>query len=351
MEPNNNGNTSKHIQAPSSSSWKPGKIGLLGSGSWATALAKIILQTQPEINWYFRFRDTVKKFTRAGHNPSYLSSVQFDTDRINFYTDVNDLLQASDTVILVTPSPYIKNVLGKIRKSNTKGKFFLNAIKGIVPEANMLISDYLQEEFDIPEEYIGAIGGPCHAEEVAMDRLSYLTVACSDHDKAQELSKVFISDFISCHTNNDVVGVEYASVLKNVYAIAAGICHGMQYGDNFQAVLISNAIHEMKNFIDMVQLKKRDITDSVYLGDLLVTAYSRFSRNRTFGSMIGKGYSVKQAQLEMEMVAEGYYGAKCVHEVNKKFKTQLPIMEAVYTILYEKANPRKTIGELTKLFK
>lgn len=332
------------------SSWSPGRIGLLGSGSWATALAKILLQNADEINWYFRFKDTVKQFIQEGHNPGYLSSVNFETDRINFYTDVEELIENSDTIILITPSPYVRNLLSKIKKANTEGKFFLNAIKGIVPEDNVLISDYLHDNLKIPVDYIGAIGGPCHAEEVAMDRLSYLTIACSDKQKAEQLKNCVASKNIRCSINTDVVGVEYASVLKNVYAIASGICSGMKYGDNFQAVLISNAVREMKDFVDMVQKEEREIADSVYLGDLLVTAYSRFSRNRTFGSMIGKGYSVKQAQLEMEMVAEGYYGAKCVHEVSKRFKANLPIMEAVYKILYEKVSPKEAIADLTKQF-
>lgn len=342
---------SSSVQATSNSTnWEPGRIGILGSGSWGTALAKIILQNSKDINWYFRFKDTVKKFQQSGHNPSYLSSVHFDTNRIHFYTDINEILDHSDTLILVTPSPYVKNLLGKMKRSRMKGKFFLNAIKGIVPEENVLISDYLQEAYDVPEDMIGAIGGPCHAEEVAMDRLSYLTVACNDPCKASKFEKIFAGENIYCRLNNDVSGLEYASILKNVYAIASGICNGMLYGDNFQAVLISNATAEMRDFLDLVQNRERDISDSVYLGDLLVTAYSRFSRNRTFGTMIGKGYSVKQAQLEMEMIAEGYYGSKCVHEVSKKLNANMPIMEAVYSILYDKANANRIIKKLCASF-
>lgn len=327
--------------------WKPGKIGIIGSGSWGTALAKIILATRPSVGWYFRFKDTVRKFKQEGHNPSYLTSVMFDTDRIDFYTDIPTIVRESDTILLVTPSPYIKNTLSKIKPSMLEGKFVLNAIKGIVPEDNVLISKYLTEKYGVPEDMIGAISGPCHAEEVALDRLSYLTVSCVDKSKAEMLRKVIEGPQVMCHTSSDITGIEYASVLKNVYAIAAGICHGMRHGDNFQAVLMSNAIGELARFIDTVHKIPRDINGTEYLGDLLVTSYSRYSRNRTFGTMIGKGYSVKLAQLEMEMVAEGYYGTKCIHEVNKKFNVDIPIADMVYRVLYEREEPKEAIDKLS----
>ena len=227
----------------------------------------------------------------------------------------------------------------------------LEAIKGIVPDENMLITDYFAEYYKVPTENIAVIGGPCHAEEIALERLSYITLACSDIEKVRTISPVFKNQYLKNSFCKDVTGIEYAAVLKNVYAIAAGICHGMKYGDNFQAVFISNAIEEMRNFVDAVHGLERDITDSVYLGDLLVTAYSRFSRNRTFGTMIGKGYSVKTAQLEMEMIAEGYYGTKCMREINEKYKVNMPILDAVYDILYEKKSPTTVIRQLTETFK
>ncbi|MDO4695148.1 NAD(P)H-dependent glycerol-3-phosphate dehydrogenase [Porphyromonas sp.] len=331
------------------SKWTPGRIGIIGSGSWGTALAKIILATQPKINWYFRFKETVRQFKQLGHNPSYLTNQEFDIDRISFHTDIPRIVEESDTILLVTPSPYIKNVLGKLKPEMLKGKFFLNAIKGIVPEDNVLISDYLADEFDIPIDMIGAISGPCHAEEVALGRLSYLTVSCADIERACALQKIIEGPQVMCSMSDDVPGIEYASVLKNVYAIAAGICQGIRHGDNFQAVLISNAIGEMARFIDAAHPLERDIKGTEYLGDLLVTAYSRYSRNRTFGTMIGKGYSVKQAQLEMEMIAEGYYGTKCIHEVNKTVKAHIPIAEIMYSILYERRNPVEAIDELSKI--
>jgi len=328
----------------------PGKIAIMGGGSWATALAKIVLSTQDSINWYMRRPDRIEDFKATGHNPSYLSAVKFDTDKINFYSNINQAVKDSDTLLFATPSPFLKQHLKKI-KTSLKDKFIISAIKGIVPDENMLITDYFAEYYKVPHENIAIIGGPCHAEEIALERLSYLTLACSDIEKAKAISHVFSNHYLKNSLCEDVIGIEYASVLKNVYSIVAGICHGMKYGDNFQAVFLSNAIKEMRKFVDAIHPIERDITDSAYLGDLLVTAYSRFSRNRTFGTMIGKGYSVKTAQLEMEMIAEGYFGTKCIYEINEKYKVDMPILNALYDILYEKESSTNVIRRLTKTFK
>ena len=328
----------------------PGKIAIMGGGSWATALAKIALSTQGSINWYMRRPEQIEEFKLLGHNPSYLTAVKFDTDKISFYSDINQVIKESDTLIFATPSPFLKQHLKRVETS-LKDKFIISAIKGIVPDENMLITDYFSEYYNVPQDNIAVIGGPCHAEEIALERLSYITLACSDIEKARAISPVFKNEYLKNSICKDVTGIEYAAVLKNVYAIAAGICHGMKYGDNFQAVFISNAIEEMRNFVDAVHGLERDITDSVYLGDLLVTAYSRFSRNRTFGTMIGKGYSVKTAQNEMEMIAEGYYGTKCMHEINERYRVNMPILDAVYAILYERKSPVMVIRQLTETFK
>ena len=328
----------------------PGKIAIMGGGSWATALAKIVLSTQERINWYMRRDDQIQDFLQTGHNPSYLSAVEFDINRINFYSDINRTIEESDTLIFATPSPFLKQHLKKVTTS-LENKFIVSAIKGIVPDENMLVADYFSEYYHVPINHIAVIGGPCHAEEIALERLSYITLACPDIDYAYQLSPVFKNQYLSNSCCEDVTGIEYASVLKNVYAIVAGICHGMKYGDNFIAVFICNAIDEMRSFLNAVHGLKRDVTDSVYLGDLLVTAYSRFSRNRTFGTMIGKGYSVKIAQLEMEMIAEGYYGTKCIREINEKYKVDMPILDALYGILYEKKSPTTAIRQLTETFK
>lgn len=328
----------------------PGKIAIMGGGSWATALAKIVLSTQERINWYMRRDDQIQDFLQTGHNPSYLSAVEFDINRINFYSDINRTIEESDTLIFATPSPFLKQHLKKVTTS-LENKFIVSAIKGIVPDENMLVADYFSEYYHVPINHIAVIGGPCHAEEIALERLSYITLACPDIDYAYQLSPVFKNQYLRNYCCKDVTGIEYASVLKNVYAIVAGICHGMKYGDNFLAVFICNAIEEMRNFLYAVHGLERDITDSVYLGDLLVTAYSRFSRNRTFGTMIGKGYSVKTAQLEMEMIAEGYYGTKCIHEINEKYQVNMPILDALYAILYERKSPMVVILQLTQTFK
>ena len=332
----------------------PGRVGILGGGSWATALAKIVLTKQPHLNWLLRSTNHVKEFTRLKHNPSYLTSVTFDLSKITFFTDsdVNDFFRSCDTVILATPSPYIRYYLKRIRNSVIRPKLIINAIKGMVPEENVLISDYLQEYKELRPGQIAVIAGPCHAEEIAKDRVSYLTVGCFDMGKAKVLSEeLFSNDFVHCAVSRDVVGIEYSAVLKNIYAIAAGICHGLNLGDNFLSVLISNAIAEMSNFVSTVHLVSRDVTESVYLGDLLVTAYSSFSRNRTFGNMIGKGYSVRAAQMEMNMVAEGYYAAKCIHLINLRYQVNMPICRTVYEILYEGAPVEASIRRLSTLFK
>ena len=328
----------------------PGKIAIMGGGSWATAIAKIILTQADSINWYMRRDDRIEDFKRLGHNPAYLTSVRFNIKCINFSSDINKIVRESDTLIFVTPSPYLKNHLKKL-KVKLKDKFIVTAIKGIVPDENMIISDYFHAVYDVPEDNIAVLAGPCHAEEIALERLSYLTVGCKDIEKAKMFARQLAGHYVKTSVNTDVAGIEYASVLKNVYAIAAGICSGLKYGDNFQAVLISNAIQEMNRFINTVHPIGRNVYDSVYLGDLLVTSYSNFSRNRTFGAMIGKGYSVKSAQIEMEMIAEGYYGTKCIKEINKFYHVNMPILDAVYNILYERISPTIEIKLLTDSFR
>ena len=327
-----------------------GKIAIIGGGSWATAIAKIVVGHTHHIGWYMRRDDRIEDFRRMGHNPAYLTSVHFNIDEIDFSSDINKMVQAYDTLIFVTPSPYLKNHLKKL-KTRIKDKFIVTAIKGIVPEENMVCSDYFHEVYDVPYDNLACIGGPSHAEEVALERLSYLTVACADVEKAQALTGVLASNYIKTKTSDDVVGIEYASVLKNVYAIAAGICSGLKYGDNFQAVLMSNAVQEMQRFLTAIRPLERSVYDSVYLGDLLVTGYSNFSRNRVFGTMIGKGYSVKSAQIEMEMIAEGFFGTKCMKEINRRYHVNMPILDAVYNILYERISPQIEIKLLTDSFR
>lgn len=331
-------------------SFQTGKIAIIGGGSWATAIAKIVVSHTHHIGWYMRRDDRIEDFKRLGHNPAYLQSARFDVDEIFFSSNINTIVQGFDTLVFVTPSPYLKSHLRKLR-TPLRDKFIVTAIKGIVPDENLVCSEFFHEVYDVPDDNLAVIGGPSHAEEVALERLSYLTVGCADRDKAAAFTRVLANDYIKTKVAADVVGIEYACVLKNVYAIAAGICNGLKYGDNFQAVLISNAVQEMNRFLTAVNPIERHIYDSVYLGDLLVTGYSNFSRNRTFGAMIGKGYSVKSAQMEMEMVAEGYFGTKCMKEINRHWHVNMPILDAVYNILYEGINPQMEIKLLTDSFR
>ena len=326
------------------------RIGIMGGGSWATAIAKIISMTQTKFNWYMRRLDQIEEFKSFGHNPYYLTGVKFNTDCISFYEDINKLVQNSDVLIFAIPSPFLKQHLQKL-KEPIKNKIILSAIKGIVPDENMLVTDYFASFYEAPKDNMVVLAGPCHAEEVALERLSYLNIASPNPERSTLITDMLSTHFIRTTVSFDVTGIEYASVLKNVYAIVSGICHGLKYGDNFQAIFLSNAILEMERFINTVSPQVRNICDSTYLGDLLVTAYSRFSRNRIFGTMIGKGYSVKTAQLEMEMIAEGYFGTKCIKEINSEYNVDMPILDAVYSILYEKKSAVPAIRKLTETFK
>ena len=327
-----------------------GVVAIMGGGSWATAIAKIMLESTDEIWWYMRRDDRIEEFRRLSHNPAYLTSVHFDVQRIHFSSDINEVVNACQTLIFVTPSPYMKSHLKKL-KVRLRDKIIITAIKGIVPDENLVVSEYFHQVYGVPDENLAVLGGPSHAEEVALRRLTYLTVGCADLNKAEEFADMIASDYIKTKTSDDVLGIEYASVLKNVYAIAAGICNGLKYGDNFQAVLMTNAAQEMERFLRAVHPIERNIIDSVYMGDLLVTGYSNFSRNRVFGTMIGKGYSVKSAQVEMEMIAEGYFGTKCMKDINRHMHVNMPILDAMYNILYERIAPSIEIKLLTDSFR
>lgn len=328
-----------------------GKVAVIGGGSWATAIAKIILHHEESINWYMRRDDRIEEFRRVGHNPAYLTGLHFDVNRINFSSDINKIVKESDTLVFVTPSPYIKSHLKRL-KTSLKNKLVVTAIKGIVADEGCTVSNYFVKAFNVPQDQVACIGGPSHAEEVALDRLCYLTIGCNSIENARVIADLFTNKFVKTSISTDVEGIEYSAVLKNVYAIAAGICHGLKLGDNFQAVLVANAVQEIKRFLEAVQPdSNRHISASAYLGDLLVTMYSNFSRNRVFGTMVGQGYSVKSAQLEMEMIAEGYYGTECMKKINKKYHVNMPILDAVYNILYERISPSVEIKILSDAFR
>lgn len=315
------------------------KIAVIGGGSWATALVKILCNNLSSVNWWMRNEGAVAHILKYRHNPNYLQSVEFDLNKINVSTDLEEIIRPADIVIIASPSAFLTKIFENFPKEVMQKKIVFSAVKGIIPEYNAIPARFIHKTFGTPYDNIGIICGPCHAEEVALERLSYLTIAGQDEDIAEEMADLLACRYIKTTVSDDLFGTELSAVLKNVYALASGICAGLGYGDNFQAVLISNAIQEIENFIDEVSPIHRDVKSSAYLGDLLVTAYSKFSRNRTFGFMIGKGYSVKTAQLEMDMIAEGYYATKCVMEINKKFQVEMPIVEAVYNILYERISP------------
>ncbi|HEX3008994.1 MAG TPA: NAD(P)H-dependent glycerol-3-phosphate dehydrogenase [Bacteroidales bacterium] len=325
------------------------KIAVIGGGSWATALAHIVLQNRSHINWFIYEKEIIDHIKEHKNNPQYLSSLEFNADQISFYNDIRQVINDSDIILMVVPSAYIKSTMGT-EEIDFSDKVFISAVKGIIPDDNLTVTQYFAMRYKIPGERLLVVSGPSHAEEVAMQRLTYLTVGCSDTDLANEVADIIRCSFVKTIISTDVVGIEYVAVLKNIYALATGIAHGIGYGDNFIAVLVSNAVREMKRFLNKICKgpDKRKIHHSVYLGDLLVTAYSQFSRNRTFGTMIGKGYSVKSTMLEMNMVAEGYYAVACVKEINKVFEVNMPITDAVYNILYEKISPSIEMRLLTE---
>ncbi|MCA0131093.1 NAD(P)H-dependent glycerol-3-phosphate dehydrogenase [Winogradskyella alexanderae] len=324
------------------------KYAVFGAGSWATAIVKMLSENLDEVGWYMRSVYTKEHLLKEQHNPSYLSSVEFHTNQLILSNDINEMADWADVLIFAIPSAFMHSELEKLSADISK-KTIVSAVKGIIPESGLLVGEHFHDIFNIPFEQIAVIAGPCHAEEVALERLSYLTISCADPNRAQSIANNLSSHYIKTKISDDIIGVEYAVMLKNIYAIAAGIAHGLGYGDNFQSVLMSNAIREMKRFIKKMHKMKRNINNSAYLGDLLVTGYSVFSRNRMFGNMIGKGYTVKSAMMEMNMVAEGYYAtksARLLNEKNKK-KTRLPIINAVYDILYENKDPKTVFKKLT----
>ena len=323
------------------------KFSVIGGGSWATAIAKMLCVNLEEITWYMRNEEAIEHIKKYHHNPNYLSSVEFDIKKLRLTSDINEAVAYADYIIFAIPSAFLNGELQKLTES-LNGKIIFSAIKGIVPETSLIVGEHFNTTYNIPFENIGVITGPCHAEEVALERLSYLTIACGDDKKAKIVAKNLSGNYIKTKISDDIIGTEYAAMLKNIYAIAAGIAHGLGYGDNFQSVLMSNGIREMRKFIKKVHKMKRNINDSAYLGDLLVTGYSIFSRNRMFGNMIGKGYTVKSAMMEMSMVAEGYYATKSAYNLNLGYGAQTPIIDAVYSILYEGKSAKSVFNKLTE---
>lgn len=323
-------------------------VGVVGSGSFATAIVKMLMENSQIVHWCVRNEYIKGAVELKGHNPTYLTAVHFDLKKLKITTDINELVEQCDTIILATPSIYLSDTMDKLSVA-VAGKIFVSAIKGIVPKANDVVANYLREQFGIGYKCQGVIAGPCHAEEVAMERLSYLTIATAEEKIADQLVKLFSSDFIKVHTSRDVLGNEYSAILKNIYAIGAGIASGLGYGDNFIAVFVSNAVREMETYLEGIYEAPRDVNESAYLGDLLVTAYSLFSRNRNLGNLIGKGYTVKSAIQSMNQIAEGYYACDSIYKTAQEKKIQAPILESIYKILYEGKDAEKCFSKLTTI--
>lgn len=316
-----------------------GSVSVIGGGSWATALISILTRSMETVTWWMRNEESIKHIKEYRHNPNYIRTAELKVEKLNITNDLIAAIEASDALVIAVPSAFISEAFADVPVDLLKGKKIFSAVKGIIPETNQIPADYFNGNFEVPFEQIGIICGPCHAEEVAMEKLSYLTVGCQTEFYAKAMADLLACRFIKTSVTEDVFGTEYSAVIKNVVAIASGVFHGLGYGDNFQAVLLTNAIQEVERFVDAVSPVHRDVKSSAYLGDLLVTAYSQFSRNRTFGNMIGKGYSVKSAMIEMAMIAEGYYAVACIHEINKELGVHMPITNAVYNILYENISP------------
>lgn len=334
------------------------QFGVIGGGSWATALVKILTDNKIPVGWWVRNDTIVSHIRTRHHNPNYLSSVYFDTSLLHLSASIADVVSQSDCIIIAIPSAYVTDALKDLPADAFKNKQIISAVKGILPEQNLLLNDYLQQHFDFPLNDYFTVMGPCHAEEVAAEKLSYLTFSGTDEQRAADIAAHFNTYYLSTVVNHDVYGVQYAAILKNIYAVGAGIAHGLEYGDNFLSVLIANCADEMAGFLRHVGIRNMEVgihqeedpvshkkaanyAASVYLGDLLVTCYSPYSRNRSFGNMIGKGYSVRTAQLEMNMVAEGYNASKCISLINKEVKAEMPIAGTVYNVLWEHMPPRK----------
>ena len=326
---------------------KKHQVAVLGSGSWATALVKILLNNLEKIKWFIRNAETIDFIQKHHHNPKYISSVELLPEQIEFYHNIDDIINDSDVLIFAIPSPFLKESLEGSHVS-FNNKTIVSAIKGIIPELNLTVAEFFNQIYSVPFQNIGIVSGPCHAEEIALERLSYLTVASASKIRAEMIADMLRCHFVKVKSSKDIYGIEYAAILKNIMAIAAGISHGLGYGDNFLAVLISNASQEIKRFLDKTYKSKRKVNSSAYLGDLLVTAYSQFSRNRTFGTMIGKGYSVKSAQLEMNMIVEGFHAIECIKEINNSFNVKMPIFDSVYHIIHDKISPALEISLLSE---
>lgn len=326
------------------------QVAVIGGGSWATALIKILTENNVKVKWWMRDADAVAHIRKFHHNLHYLSSVELHPSKVKPYTHLKDALKGTEWVILAVPSAFVEEALKEADPAWFAGKKVISGVKGIIPSTSQLVTDWFSENFGISPDHIGAIAGPCHAEEIALEKYSYITIASSGTETAESFARMLSCRFVKTSFLTDIHGVEYAAVMKNIVAMSCGIAHGAGAGDNFQAVMVSNAIIEIEHFLDTVSPRRRNVNVSAYLGDLLVTCYSQFSRNRTFGNMIGRGYSVKAAQVELKMIAEGYYATECIQRINEVHRVDLPIVKFAWDVLYKNEKPLKAFEELKGKF-
>ena len=315
-------------------------VAVIGGGSWATAIVKILSENRDiKIRWWFRSKETVTKVKKLRINPNHLSDVRINNRKVKAGSKIHKIVADAEYVILAVPSAFLKDAISELSAEDLKDKILISAVKGMIPDENILVSEFLEKKYNVPLDKQLIIAGPCHAEEVALEKQSYLTIAGQNEKHASSFAELMKCRYVSTHILGDIIGVEYSAVMKNIIALACGIANGQNFGDNFQAVLVSNAVQEIHRFLEAVDPRERKLDSSAYLGDILVTAYSQFSRNRTLGNMVGRGYSVRSAMVEMNMIAEGYYAVKSIHEVNKKYNVNLPIVNGVYHILYDRVSP------------
>lgn len=324
------------------------RCGVIGYGSWATALVHTLVKNKVHVWWHIRNEEVMESLLTEGVNAKYLSEIEFDQSCISPVSDINEVVKNSEVLLIATPSAFLKNVMSDLTES-LEDKFILSATKGIIAEDYTTITEYFNRTYGLSYDHLGLISGPSHAEEVGMDRLSYLTVACKDEENARKIGEMFKSSTFKVSHSTDIYGIEYAAVLKNIYALAGGLAAGLGYGDNFRAVLTAACAKELTRFINESYPFDRDTMNSAYLGDLLVTSYSSFSRNRRLGQLIGHGCTVKSALNEMTMIAEGYFAAECMKHINERHNVYMPIADMVYDVLYKRANPRKRMKELSTL--
>ena len=325
------------------------RCAVIGHGSWATVLVKVLTTNESCVGWYVRNNEVLELLRDEGRNCRYLSDIEFDMNRIRLSDDLNAIVSEADILFLVTPAAYLKYYLSDLRIS-LKDKMVVSAVKGIIPDENLFVTDYLKQQYGLSDAQLCFICGPTHAEEVGHGQLTYLTLACKEVMNTRVVGEKLKTSYIkiSCQSNIDYL--ERSSVLKNIYAIIVGIAVGMGYGDNFISVLVSNCIKEMYFLLDPKNVNDlTKFTPSNFFGDLLVSCYSSHSRNRQLGMLIGRGNTVKTALNEMTMVAEGYYSSAMLPFLPEEQRRQLPIAEKAYQVLHQGMSARKAIKDLENL--